>query len=391
MAQHLKEMNIVLVSSYPPRECGIATYATHLLSALKKNLPELKILVLAVEEKGKLRDYPDFVKYVIRDETVESYKKAAEYINSSGANLVCMQHEFGIYGGFDGTMVLEMMKRIKVPIVTSLHTVPITKKAKRRDTRLAILKEIIKYSKRVLLTTEYAKECLKKESGAPDRKLKVILHGTPDVKLIDPNVAKKRVGLEGKKVISTIGMINPHKGIEKMVEVLPEIVKKHKDVVYLIAGAVHPKDKRNVDAYLATVFFRAKELGVFSHIKRVDKYFTEEELMAYFQASDIFTTIYDVPEQVSSGTLAYAIACGRCVVSTPYIYARELIGEDVRGFLVKFGDLPGIAEKINYILDHPLVQREMEKKIYEFGRRTTWEAIAKKHFEIFKEAVSDFF
>ncbi|MDD3887869.1 MAG: glycosyltransferase [Patescibacteria group bacterium] len=391
MTKDLKEMNIILLSSFPPRECGIATYATHLFSALKKTLPELKIIVLAVDERKRPQKYEDLVKHVIKDESVESYQKAAEYINESGAGLVCLQHEFGIYGGFDGTLVIEMMKKIKVPIVTTLHTVPITKKAKRRDTRLAILKEIIKYSKRVLLTTEYAKECLKKEAGAPDRKLKVILHGTPDVKLIDPDEAKKKVGLEGKKVISTIGMINPHKGIEKIVEVLPAIVKKHKNVVYLIAGEVHPRKKKEVDAYLARVYARAKELGVYNHIKRVDKYFTEEELVTYFQASDIFMTIYDVPEQVSSGTLAYAIACGRCVVSTPYIYAKELIGEDVRGFLVKFGDLPAIASKVNYILDNPLVQQEMEKKIYEFGRRTTWEAVAKKHFEIFEEAVQDFF
>lgn len=391
MAKDLKEMNIILLSSYPPRECGIATYAKNLHEALKKACPELRILVLAVEDKQKRRDYPDVVKHIVRDESVESYQKAAEYVNESGANLVCMQHEFGIYGGFDGTLAIEMMKKIKAPIVTTLHTVPITKKAKRRDARLGILKEIIKYSKRVLLTTEYAKECLKKESGAPDRKLKVILHGTPDVKLIDPNEAKKKVGLEGKKVISTIGMINPHKGIEKIVEVLPAIVKKHKNVVYLIAGEVHPRKKKEIDAYLAKIYARAKELGVYKHIKRVDKYFTEDELVTYFQASDIFMTIYDVPEQVSSGTLAYAIACGRCVVSTPYIYAKELIGEDVRGFLVKFGDLPAIASKVNYILDNPLVQQEMEKKIYEFGRRTTWEAVAKKHFEIFEEAVQDFF
>ncbi len=391
MSKDLKEMNIILLSSYPPRECGIATYAFNLRKALQKACPELKVLVLAVDEKGKKRRYDDEVKYSIKEETVKSYKKAAEYVNESGADVVCLQHEFGIYGGFDGTLVLDMMKEIKVPIITSLHTVPITKSAKRRDTRMEILREIIKYSKRVLLTTELAKECLKKEAGAPDRKLKMILHGTPDVKFVDPEEKKKKLGLENKKIISTIGMINPNKGIDLIIEALPKIVKKHKDMVYLIAGGIHPKDRKKVAKYLNKLMKKAKKLGVAKYIKRVDKYFSEKELTDHFQATDIFLTPYPTLEQVSSGTLAYAVACGTCIVSTPYIYAKELIGKNERGFLIKFGEADDLSEKINYILDHPKKQKEFEKKTYRFGRRMIWSTVAKKHFEIFEEAVNDFF
>lgn len=386
-----KDLNIVMISTFPPKECGVATYARNLFDALKKEYKDLKIIVLAVDEMESEKKYPIEVKQIIKKENVAAYEKAADYINNSGANLVYLQHEFGIYGGFDGILILKLLEKLKVPVVVSLHAVPITKKAKRRTSRIKILKDILKHSKRVILTTNFAEKILLKEAGLPERKVRVIFHGTPDVQFEDQKSAKKNLKLENKKVLSTIGMISNQKGIDTMVEALPSIIKKHKNVVYLIVGKIHSAVRRETEVYLRKVMARAKDLKVDRNILRVDQYLSEEKFISYFKASDVVLTLNKIPEQVSSGTLAYAIACGRCVVSTPYIYAKELIGENARGFLVKFGDLSGIARKINYVLDHPLVQKEMEKKIYEFGRKTTWPVVAKQHFEVFEEAVSDFF
>lgn len=391
MAKEKKELNIVMISTYPPKECGIATYAQNLFQALKKTDPDLRIIVLAIDELDKKRKYSEEARQFIKKEAVASYEKAAEYINNSGANIVYLQHEFGIFGGFDGTLILNLLEKLKIPVVVSLHTVPITKNSKRREMRLKLLKDILRHCKRAILTTKLAKETLTKEAGISGRKVRVIYHGTPDVKYVGQKKAKEDLGLEGKKVLSTIGLINTHKGVDLAVEALPEIIKKHKDVIYLIAGSMHSSKRKEVEEYLKKAMDKAKELKVEKYIKRIDKYFTEEELIKYFQASDIYLTVYDGAAQVSSGTLAYAFACGRCIVSTPYIYAKEMIGKGERGFLVKFNDSKSVAEKVNYILDHPKIQKEMEKKVYEFGRRTVWSVVAKQHFEIFKEAVSDYF
>ena len=382
-----QKFNIIMISTYPPKECGIATYAKNLFLALNKVNPKVNISILAIDElKNK---YSQEVKRIIEKEKINSYCEAANYINNSEANLVYIQHEFGIFGKHDGKLLIQLLKNLKVPIVMSLHTVPITKEAKRRKSRIELFKKFSKYCRKIILTTSLAKKTLIAEIGISKNRLKVIYHGTPQVKYITQNKIKDKLKLNNKKVLSSIGLINSNKGINLVVEALPDIIKEHKDVVYLIVGTIHPVKKKEVDEYLKKVTIRARELKVDRYIKRIDEYLTEKELISYFQVSDIYLTPYKGATQVSSGTLAYAIACGRCVVSTPYIYAQEMIGNNLRGFLVNFNDPKGIAKKINYILDHPNIQKEIEKKAYKFGQKTTWKKIAEQHLKIFKEVLKN--
>ncbi len=381
-----QKFNIIMISTYPPKECGIATYARNLFIALSKVNPKVNISILAIDKFKK--KYPKEVKRIIEKEKISSYREAAKYINNSGADLVYIQHEFGIFGKHDGRLLIQLLKNLKVPIVMSLHTVPITKEARRKKSRIELLKKFSKYCRKIILTTGLAKKTLIDETGISKNKLKVIYHGTPQVKYINQNRIKDKLKLSNKKVLSSIGLINSHKGIDLVIEALPYVVKKHKNIVYLIIGAIHPSRKKEVDKYLKKTMLRAKELKVDKYIMRVNKYLTERELINYFQASDIYLTPYKGAAQVSSGTLAYAIACGRCVVSTPYIYAKEMIGKNLRGFLVNFNDSKDIAKKVNYILDHPNIHKKIEKKAYAFGRKTTWEKVARKHLKIFNSVIN---
>jgi len=229
-----QKFNIIMISIYSPKECGIATYAKNLFLALNKVNPKVNISILAIDElKNK---YSQEVKRIIEKEKINSYCEAANYINNSEANLVYIQHEFGIFGKHDGKLLIQLLKNLKVPIVMSLHTVPITKEAKRRKSRIELFKKFSKYCRKIILTTSLAKKTLIAEIGISKNRLKVIYHGTPQVKYITQNKIKDKLKLNNKKVLSSIGLINSSKGINLVVEALPDIIKEHKDVVYLIVG-----------------------------------------------------------------------------------------------------------------------------------------------------------
>lgn len=386
MIKDFSPINVVIISSYPPCKCGIATYTYHLQKAFKYNNLAINISIITpIAREDKNIIYPEEVTNFIVKNKREQYGKIANYINKSEADLVLLQHEFGLFGGRDGEYIIEILKNIKIPLVSYLHTTPIMGKVENKSHKIKILKEIAKLSQKVIVPAEIALRKMVVEYGFKKNKLQCIRHGTPAVDYVKQDVARKQLGVKEKKIISSVGLINLCKGIDLIVESLPFIVKKHNNVFYYIVGKVHPGKKKEADKFLKRIWARASELNVSKHIKRVDEYLTDKKLIKYFQASDIYLTPYSRSEQVSSGTLAYAFACGRCVVSTSYIYAKELIGENERGLLVNYNDPKDIAEKVIYILDNPKKQKEIERRAYKLGQETSWEQVTIKHLEIFKE------
>ena len=387
MSKNFKKINIIVISSYPPRECGVATYTRDLCDAFKQYNYNLETSIISPLEEGDRVQYPTKVVNFIEKDNLDSYKEIANYINNLNPDLVFLQHEFGLFGGQDGALILQLLRKIKVPIVTYLHTIPLLLEFKGRKNRMRIVKEIFEISQKVIVPAKIILEKLIVEYNFSKNKLEFINHGTSEVEYRSQIKAKKDLKIKDKKIISSIGLINLHKGIDLIIEALPEIIKQNQDVVYYIVGQVHPKKKKEVNAYLRKIDERVKSLRLEKNVKRIDEYLKKKELIKYFQASDIYLTPYNVPEQVSSGTLAYAFACGRCVVSTPYIYAQELIGNNERGFLVNYNDPKDISEKVNFILENPEKRRKIENKAYKFGQETRWNKIAQKHINIFEKLI----
>ena len=378
-------MDIIIVSSYVPRECGIATYTHNLYSSLIKNKKEninVKIIALVEDNNKHKYKYSKEVIALIRKNNKADYKKAGDIINKK-ADIVLIQHEFGLYGGEDGNYVINFIEKINKSVFTYLHTIPIAKNAYNRSDRTITLKKIYKYSEKVIIPARIVLNKIKKEYKLQGDKLEIIRHGTPNVPYISQKKAKEYLGInQNHRIISSIGLMSRHKGIDLVVRALPKIIEKHKNAFYYIIGEIHPIKREVVEEYFKKTFELARTLGVEKNIVRIDKYLSKKELIKYFQVSDIYLTPYDVPEQVSSGTLAYAMACGRCIVSTPYIYARELIGDNKRGFLIDYNNPEDIARKVNYILNNPKKQKIIEEKAYEFGQSTSWDKIAKSHLEL---------
>ena len=387
MPKNFKKINIIVISSYPPRECGVATYTRNLCNIFEYYNRDLNISIISPLEKGDKTKYSAKVVNFIEKDRSGSYKEIASYINDLNPSLVFLQHEFGLFGGQDGVFILQLLRNLKIPVVTYLHTIPLLSKSNNKKNKIEVVKKIFEISQKIIVPAKIVLEELVTEYNFSRDKLDFIKHGTPNVEYISQVEAKKILGLKYKRIISSIGLINLHKGIDLIIEALPEIISQNQDVVYYIIGQAHPKRKKEVDNYLKKIKKRVKNLGLEKNVKRIDKYLDEKELIKYFQASDIYLTPYNVPEQVSSGTLAYAFACGRCTISTPYIYAKELIGNNERGLLVNYNDPKDIAEKVNYILNNPKEQKIIEKKAYKFGRKTIWENIAKKHLGIFEEVL----
>lgn len=384
MSHDHKPIDIIVISSYPPRECGVATYTQNLCNILEYYNHELKISIISPLEKEDNNKYPDKVINFIERDKIKSYKEIANHINKINPDLVFLQHEFGLFGGQDGKNILQLLKNLQVPVITYLHTIPLWTKSKNRENRIKILRKIFQTSRKIIVPAKLIDQNIFSKS-----KIEYINHGTPKIEKINQTKAKKILGIKDKKIISSIGLINLHKGIDLIINALPRIISKNKEVIYYIIGRVHPKKEAEVNIYLNKINTKIKNLGIEKNVKRINRYLTEEELIQYFQATDVYLTPYNVPEQVSSGTLAYAFACGRCVVSTPYIYAKELIGNNERGLLVNYNDSRDIAKKVNYILANPKKQQDIENKAYKFGRSTNWENIAKKHFKIFREVLKN--
>ncbi|WP_269713574.1 glycosyltransferase family 4 protein [Caulobacter sp. NIBR2454] len=374
---------VALIGNFPPRRCGIATFTADVHGALTSAFPNLSCDVYAMDDDGGPYAYGPAVQYSIRQQDLGDYAEAARRINESGADLVNLQHEFGIFGGPAGEDILRILTAVRAPVVTTLHTVLTNPNADQRR----VMRGLIQRSARLLVMAEKGKEILRRVYGVPAEKIAVIPHGAPDRSLVEPDAGKAAFGLEGRKVLLTFGLLSPNKGLEVMIRALPRIVERHPDLTYVILGATHPHlIAREGEAYREQLMELASSLGVRENLAFVNDYVDTPALLDRLQAADIYVTPYLAEAQITSGTLSYAVAMGKAVVSTPYWHAQELLG-DGTGVLTPFGDVDALAAAVARLLDEPERQAALQARAYAKGRRTIWSAVARDYVSTFKQAI----
>lgn len=373
---------IAFVGNYLPRECGIATFTTDLCTALAAEYGAGRLFAIPVNDPDSNYDYPEQVRLELTQEDLASYERAADFLNFNGNDLVCLQHEYGIFGGAAGRYILALLRRLKMPLVTTLHTVLREPDANQR----IVLEEIAQLSDRLVVMSELAAQLLREVYAVPSGKIDVIPHGVPDMPFMDPNYFKDRFGTEGKSVLLTFGLLSPNKGIENVIRALPAILAKHPNVVYIVSGVTHPHIRRcEGERYREELQTLAAQLGVSSHLILNNRFVDAEELVEHVGAADIYITPYRQEAQVVSGTLAIALGAGKAIVSTPYWHARELLAEK-RGVLVPFENPDAIAEAVLALLENDAERHAMRKRAYLHSRGTTWPKTARAYMATFQRA-----
>lgn len=370
---------IALIGSYFPRKCGIATFTYDLYNSIKQ---ENDCMVIAMND-GEKYDYPPEVKLEIKQQSLEDYITTAKFLNRSGVEVVCIQHEFGIFGGKNGNYILELIKRLKMPVVTTLHTILDTPDSDQKH----VLRKLAIYSSRVIVMSRMGKRMLHDIYGIDAEKIKIIGHGIPDPNQFIYKNYKEELGIEGKKVLMTFGLLSKSKGIETTLRALPQIVQQHKDTVYIVLGASHPHVvKHEGENYREYLLNLTRELGLTSHVIFIDKFVSQEELFGFLQMSDIYIIPYLSEKQITSGTLAYAMATDNAIVSTPFWHAQEALSER-KGVFFDFHDSNALARIITKLLDNkPLLQRYQEKAA-EYARQFDWKVVGEKYLALFNAAV----
>ena len=372
--------SIAFVGTYVPRCCGIATFTRDLRCAVAAHLPESSCLVVPMNERGQSYDYPAEVRFECADDDAGSFLRAAEFLDLDNVDVVSLQHEFGIFGGEAGEHVLELLRNLRAPVHTTLHTVLAEPSPAQRRT----MTEIIHLSARLAVMTQRGRMLLRDVYGVADERIDVIPHGIPDTPFVDPDAAKGRFSLEGKKVILTFGLLSPNKGIEHVIGALPEIVERHPDVRYVVVGKTHPHLLREQgERYREGLETLAEELGVARHVEFHNRFVTLPDLVAFLAAADIYATPYLNRDQITSGTLAYAFGCGKAVLSTPYWHAAELLA-DGRGVIVPFRDTAAIAREVNGLLADDPRRDAIRRQAYALGREMVWSRVAARYAEAFR-------
>ncbi len=376
---------IAVIGNYLPRHCGIATFTTDLCSAISAEYGSARLLALPVNDTEEGYDYPARVRWSLDQDDVKSYQEAAEFLNFNNIDMVCLQHEYGIFGGLAGSHILHLLRGLKMPVVTTLHTV-----LREPDSnQLMVMEEIAELSDRLIVMSQLSSQFLQEIFKVPGSKIDMVPHGVPDLPFLDPNFYKDRFGVEGKAVLLTFGLLSPNKGIENVIQALPQILSKHKNVAYIVAGATHPHIlRREGDKYRASLQALAKEVGVESQVIFHNHFVSPEEMVEFIGAADIYITPYRHEAQVVSGTLAYALGAGKAIISTPYWHAIELL-DDRRGALVPFQNPQAIAIKTIELLDTPAIRHAMRKRAYLFAREMVWKRVAQGYMESFARVRSD--
>ena len=376
---------IAVIGNYLPRQCGIATFTTDLCAALSTECGSARLLALPVNDTEEGYAYPDRVRWSLAQDDVRSYEEAADFLNFNNIDMVCLQHEYGIFGGPAGSHVLHLLRGLKMPVVTTLHTVL----REPNPDQMLVMEEIADLSDRLIVMSQLSSQFLQEIFEVPGSKIDMVPHGVPDLPFLDPNFYKDRFGVEGKAVLLTFGLLSPNKGIENVIQALPQILSKHKNVAYIVAGATHPHIlRRKGDKYRASLQAFAKEIGVESQVIFHDRFVSPEEMAEFIGAADIYITPYQHEAQVVSGTLAYALGAGKAIISTPYWHAIELL-DDHRGALVPFQNPDAIAHKTIELLDTPAIRHAMRKRAYLFAREMVWKRVAQGYMESFSRVRSD--
>lgn len=374
--------HIALIGNYPPRQCGIATFTADLRSALIAADPTLRITTVAMTDPGQTYAYPSDVDYEIEQDHRDAYRAAADHLNALNPDVVLLQHEFGIFGGASGDYLLELTERLRAPLVTTLHTVLTDPNPDERR----VMDALASHSARLVVMAEKGRALLTEHWHIPAARIAVIPHGIPDLPFLDPAFQKHRFGLDGRQVILTFGLLSPNKGLEHMIAALPDLVRDHPDLSYVILGATHPHLlAAEGEAYRDRLTAQAKAAGIWEHLRFVNQYVDTPTLQAWLSAADIYVTPYLHEAQITSGTLAYAVGRGKAVVSTPYWHATELLAQDT-GVLVPFADSRALAESIGALLDDPARRDQMRARAYEAGRHMIWPEVARGYLGLLGEA-----
>ena len=375
---------LAFFGSYVPRRCGIATFTHDARSAVAAHLPDAECLVVPVTEGGASHAYPAEAAFEVRADDPGSFERAAAFINLWNADVVSLQHEYGIFGGEAGSHVLAFMRGLRAPVHTTLHTVLARPSAAERR----VMDDVIRLSARLAVMTERGRTLLRDVYGVADERIDVIPHGIPDARPAITAGAKDRLGLGGRQVLLTFGLLSPGKGIEHVIEALPEIVARHGDAIYVVLGATHPQlVAREGERYRDSLVRRAAELGVTGHVAFHDRYVGLPDLLAFIAAADLYLTPYLGEDQITSGTLAYAFGCGVPVVSTPYWHARELLA-DGRGVLVPFRDAAAIATAVCGLLGDPGRRKALRAEAWRLGGEMVWSRTAERYAAAFRAARS---
>src|SRR5271156_5969471 len=376
---------IAVIGNYLPRHCGIATFTTDLCSAIAAEYGTARLLALPVNDTEEGYDYPARVRWSLAQDELKSYREAAEFLNFNNIDMVCLQHEYGIFGGPAGSHILHLLRGLKMPVVTTLHTVL---REPNPDQRM-VMAEIAELSDRLIVMSQLSSQFLQEIFRVPGSKIDMVPPGVPALPFLDPNFYKDRFGVEGKAVLLTFGLLSPNKGIENVIQALPQILSRHKNVVYLVAGATHPHVlRREGEKYRSSLQALAKEVGVESQVMFHNRFASPEEMAEFIGAADIYVTPYRHEAQVVSGTLAYALGAGKAIISTPYWHAIELL-DGRRGALVPFQNPGAIALKTIELLNTPAIRHAMRKRAYLFGRDMVWKKVAQGYMESFARVRSD--
>ena len=377
-----RPLRIAFIGNSLPRRCGIATFTSDLQLAVTAARPGTEATIVAMNDRGQSYDYPPVVRLQIRDEIPEDYLRAADALNAAQVHAVSLQHEFGIFGGEAGVHVLSLLSRLKMPIVTTLHTVLATPSPMQRH----VLNELVALSAKVIVMAEKGRELLRSIYAVPADKIEVIPHGIPDVAYADSAAAKSRLGFAGKSTILTFGLLSKNKGIEVMIDAMPGILARKPDAVYVVLGATHPNLVRDQgEAYRESLVARVRERGVEKHVVFLDQFVDNATLLDFISMCDVYVTPYLNESQMTSGTLAYSFGMGRVVVSTRYWHAQELLA-DGRGVLVPFNDVAAIGKEIADLLTDDLRRERMRKRAYASSRSMTWERTATSYAAVFDMA-----
>jgi glycosyltransferase involved in cell wall biosynthesis len=373
---------IAVIGNSLPRRCGIATFTTDLQQAISTSRPNIDTSIVAMTDHGQVYEYPAAVALQIKDGALDEYARAADFLNGGRFDAVCLQHEFGIFGGEAGAHILALLSRLTMPVVTTLHTVLAEPTAAQR----AVLERIVEASSKVVVMAKKGRELLRSVYQVPDDKIEVIAHGIPDVAFVGPDAAKAKLGFGGRSVILTFGLLSPNKGIEVMIDAMPSILKRRADAVYVVLGATHPNlvwDEG--EAYRESLMARVRELGVEDHVVFLDQFVDQATLLEFISMCDVYVTPYLNEAQMTSGTLAYSFGLGKPVVSTPYWHARELLA-DGRGVLVPFGDAAAIGGEIAELLTDDVRRQAMCKRAYAVSRTMIWARTAERYMSVFENA-----
>ena len=373
---------IAFLGDYLPRKCGIATFTSDLLEAVATRHPQTRCFATPVNDIEGVYRYPDVVRFEIEEQDLASYQRAADFLNSSNVDVVSVQHEFGIFGGPAGSHLLALLRELDAPVVTTLHTVLLEPNADQRRVML----QLIARSARLVVMTERGQAILKDVYRTPPGKIDLIPHGIPDVAFVAPRHYKDQFGLGAKKVLLTFGLLSPNKGIQHVLNALPDIVAEFPDLVYVVLGATHPHELRTRgEAYRSGLESIVKTRGLENNVLFHNRFLELKELTEFIGAADLYVTPYLDEAQITSGTLAYAFGAGKPVISTPYWHAAELLS-DHRGILVPFADPRAIAREVAGLLRDGARRNAMSSNAYKLGRTMVWNNTAGLYMRSFELA-----